>query len=145
MGSRVQEFTSTVGACISNFWSELGTLSEDLDESIGGMEEKLSNTSRYQNYEGSKAIIDNFDDEPDVPDFLADLKVVYTNDTRTRESATYNIRLDNMVAMLQGAVNATSAHLESDKKITDEQRTDAEELVETLENVIAEMEGLSFD
>lgn len=147
MGNKRQPFNSTVEASVSQFWEDLDGIIDDLDGTLSGMEEKMSGTSRYQAYEDAKQELENFQgDAPDIPDFLSDIKLVYYNDTRARESRTYAVRRDNMCAMLDAATSIIKGQLEDHgDEFTEEQRTEAKELVEKLEEMHDEVMGISFE
>lgn len=147
MGNKRQVFHSTIEGCVSQFWEDLDTIASDINDTLEAMPESFQSGNRYSVLDDAKSSFEaHSGDAPDVPEFLGSIKLDYLNDTRAREAVTYKVRRGNMCAMLQGAIDETKNKIENpDDEMSGDDLTEAEELVEKLEEVIIEIEGIQFD
>lgn len=129
---------STISA-ISDAFSEIQFLADEMTEWAGNMEEKLSHTEKYQAVSDAADELGNHVDEPEIPEWLGELKINYTEQVNKRKGAGCSraVRLFNAQAILQAARDAADNWEieEGEEEIEEEKgkKEEAEQLVSDLE------------
>lgn len=137
MGYKNAECKTTVGAAISDAFAEITTLAEEMESWADNMPESKQGSSKHDEVEAAKDELENHNNEPDVPDFLADLPVTYIEQRKTgkRGGPSRSVRLGNAQTMLQAARDAIQAF--TDEKAKDDPGSkEDEEQVEEAESFI---------
>lgn len=105
MGSyKFEKKKSTLGAVISDAYSDLQTLRDEMQETVDNMEgANMEHLPKYDTASEAVSELDVCDNEPDVPEALADLEVEYSEQVNKRKGRgpSREVRLSNATAMLQ--------------------------------------------
>lgn len=141
----VQQKTTVSGA-ISDAYSELQSLRDEMSETADNMQEKMSQTSKYQAVEEARDALDGFcDNEPDVPDGVSVLEVTYIEMVNRRKGRgpSRNTRCSNAVSLLEGVITAINAHAE-DLEDGDDLKGEIETLADDLQEAVDSAGGVEF-
>ncbi len=139
-----QPFGGELEAVVNDGYAALDRLNVEIEDAMESMEEKMSGTQRYQDYEAANDCLADHLEAPDVPEFLKSFAVDYVNDTRARESKTKVVQRNNAVAMIQGALDTVRTWIDLEKDDTTDEFNQACEFAEVLEATVNEVEGLDF-
>lgn len=142
---KIEQRTTTVGAAISDAWSALQGLRDEMSETADNMEDALSGTPKYDAVCEARDGLDGVDNEPDVHDSVSDLPVTYGESVNRRKgrSPSRNVQRDNATAMLGAAKDAIDAHAE-DLPADAEEKDDLESLSESVQEMIDAADGVEF-
>lgn len=140
MAIKYTEVKCTVADAISNGFTDLSDLADEMSEWRDNMEEKLSNTSKYQEVSDCVDQLDNCRDDPtsDLPEALSSLPVTYSVGSKRKEPRW--LRRDNAVAAIQAAKDALEEFETEDSDL----KESAEDAASKLENAIGEAEAAEF-
>lgn len=148
------ERKNTLADLISGGYGDISSLKDELDEMLGNMEEKLSQTSRYQALESARDELENMCEEPNIPECLGEhgkLKQFHTKEIKWHEqvgkrknySPSRVTRLGNAGAMLEAACDALRCVVEDgikNQEIADE----IQELIDKLDEDSQNVQGVEI-
>jgi len=147
MAYKMESRTTTIEAAIGDAYGELQSLRDEVREVVDNASgTPAENTGRIQTMGDTADSLDNFvDDEPEVPDGIGDLKVDYSESVNKdkRRGPSRAVRCSNAQNMLQAAAEALRAWVEGDGA-KHENKSDAEELAEKLDEHASECDSLEF-
>lgn len=146
---RTEKQTTTVSGAISDAYGELQSLYGELDEIVSNAEGTgLENTQRIQTLmETRDSALADAENEPEIPDSLADLPVEYSAQIRRRGSASRAVRHDNAISALYAAKEAVESFkgIEEEKEEKDEGLIDAaQELIDHIDTALGDFEGAEY-
>lgn len=101
MAVKYHETKTTLGAAVSDAYSILAELRDEVREVCDNMPESLQGGSRYETLSETADALDTFDSEPDVPESYSDAVVTYGSNRRKTQSR--SDRRDEAVRMLEAA------------------------------------------
>jgi hypothetical protein len=146
--------STTVGAAISDGFSELLTLGEEMREICDNTPENLQSSSKYEEREAAADALENLS-EPDVPESVADIAVNFSIMPHKRSYVSRSDRRHEAIQYLQAAIDVLNENVEAwreaekelvaaDPDKTDPRISDAEELIEEVQEAIDEGEAVEF-
>jgi hypothetical protein len=133
---------STVLACIEGGYAELESLQQECQEIVDNATEGLSQTQRIQTLEETASALYNADSPPDVPEFLQDVEVTYTEDQRKSKSHSRATRCSEACATLSAAIEGIQNWLDTNEDSED--RDEAEQLLSDIQELADNAEGCEF-
>lgn len=127
----------TVADAIADAFSEFESLGNELCEWADNIEEKFSNTSKYETLRASQETLEGLS-APDVPDEIGKLEIEVPVNSKKRLSradrnADATIKLDIVIEKLDELIEKTR-----------EDETDHSDLRDELDNAKAEVEAVEF-
>jgi hypothetical protein len=146
---------STVVAAVGDAYSSLSELRNEIEEVVyGASGTPREETSRIQTLQESVSSLDDADSEPDVPEFLQELKVTYTDHCGPKHSSR-SWRRDNAVEMLRQVIDVLDAFRDGviekakaeRRELTadeGEKNDEAETLRDEIENSVDNFESAEF-
>jgi hypothetical protein len=137
MGYKNVECKTTVGAAISDAFAEFTTLAEEMESWADNMPESKQGSAKHDEVEAAKDELENHNSEPNVPEFLADIPVTYTEQRKSgkRGGPSRSVRLGNAQGMLQAARDVIQAFIDKDDADLDTNDNDA--VVDKKEDAVA--------
>jgi cysteinyl-tRNA synthetase len=166
-GSRNQRMTGSLAGCIESAASVVEELKGEIEEWRDNMESNnMEHMPKFEEvsecYDALEQLLDGELDSVEVPEFLQDLPVTYTQDTR-RSSTSRASRLGNAESELDAAAarvrewlednetleandnsDDTEIVTEADVQERDDQREQAEELADKLEELVGQFGDVNF-
>lgn len=152
MGYKPQPRQNTVPDLVTEGCGELSTLAEEMREWADNLEN--GNLGHTQKFDDVSACADELEriDEPSMPEGLGDVLAVAVHWTemvqsRKGRSESRSVRRDNAVARLQAALDFLQESVEEEQEdsgLTDEQRSEVEQFVTELQDIIDTAESLDF-
>jgi hypothetical protein len=162
MGKRTKTVThtGTISGCIDDARSAVEELKDEMESWRDNMEEKLGHTEKYERVSECADALDSMlnELEPDVPEWLQEVEVTYTEETSKR-GLSRAARLGNAVSMLEAvtsylendedklkelAEKANEGKEGDDKIDPDDMQAEAEQLASDLSGPIDEAGGVEF-
>lgn len=129
---------------VSDAFSELESLKDEMTEWRDNLEEKFSGT---QKYEDVSACCDELEqvDEVEVPEVIGEVKIAYSEmrNRRKGRGESRSVRRDNAVAVLQAAKDAAENWLEGLPE-DDENKDQVSTFIDELDTQIGYAEGAEF-
>lgn len=140
---------------VSDAFGEFQSLAEELGDVRDAMEDKLSQTQRFQTISDTLDTLESYVDEPDCPDevetLVKDTKITVGQMVLTwKKSPTglsRQMRFDNAISKLQVASEeldemiSNNEDAEDDDKLTDDQIGEVESYRDALQEVIDNLDG----
>ncbi len=142
---KTQEYKTTVSGAVSEAFGELQSLRDEMDEICGNMEEKFSQTERYQRYEEARGTLGNYaDSEPEAHEDVAERDVVCSVlvHVRKKASPSRSVRLSNAVSLLQAAAGSLEEWVETCEDTDLEEEVDR--FVTEIQEVADEVSQVEF-
>ena len=135
------ECKSTLGAVIGDACAQLEELAGECDDAYNNFPN--SDHPKAQAFSDAASALQSAS-EPDVPEWMADLPVVYSESVPTRKgrAAGRAVRCGNACAMLQAAAEKAREMCEDEKD--EDKVSEAESLADELENIVGDCEGVEF-
>lgn len=153
MGKRAEKFSGTLEELISTVYSDIEDLHAEVQEVVDNMggSEGLSQTQRYATLEEAAEYLEEAaSSTPEVPEGLQELDVLYTQDTRRRESSTRAGRRDNIVSVLTACIDALGdyevpeAEDGEDEDSVEDLSSEANDLANELQDTVDKLENCEF-
>jgi predicted ribosome quality control (RQC) complex YloA/Tae2 family protein len=155
---RAETRTATLDSVISDAFSEVECLNEEMQDWKASMEDKpgLAATDKFQRVSDACDTLEEHTDAPDVSAMLAELPVTYVESVRIYKKAgpSRAIRAGNAVNRLDAVIEALSEIIDDEDKAkeiaevhnakADEVQQEAEELRDQLEEHKSEIDGVEF-
>jgi hypothetical protein len=147
---RAVPVTSTVLGCIEGGYSYLAELQSECQEIVDNASEGLSETQRIQTLSETADALSSADSQPDVPEFLQDIEVTYTEDRRKSKSHSRATRCGEACCYLSTAIEGIGEWIDEQpagEELTDEisgQVEEAEVLRDELQELLDAAEGCEF-
>ena len=148
---RAVPVTGTILDCIEAGYNDLSELYNECQEIVDNAPEGLSETERIQTLGETADALSSADSQPDVPEFLQDVEVIYTEDRRKSKSHSRASRRDEACTYLRTAivgidewVEKMREHNEPPSVIHSDQIQEAEELRDELQELLNAAEGCEF-
>lgn len=123
---------TTVSDAVSSAFGEFQSLRDEMNDWADSMEEKFSQTSRYEAIREAADNLDSFaDEETDVPEIIGAEEITVSEQVNRRKNKgpSRAVRKDNAVAALQAAVDLAEeklSDLEAEKDSAEEEKEDLE-------------------
>lgn len=130
--------TSTIGAAISEAYGELQGLRDEMQEWRDNLEERFSQTSKYEAVSECVDQLDQVaDDEPDVDEKIAKLALEYPEQVSTRKNRSPGraTRASNAGLILRAVIDVLEAHDASDEH---------QDLIDAMTEHADAVDGLEF-
>lgn len=132
-----REFETTVAAAIGDAFAEFTTLHEEMEEGRDNMDgANMSHLPKYETYDNAVSELENHNNEPDVPECIAELKVTATEmvNSNKRRGTSRSMRLSNAQALILAAKTTLEEYAGSDDpERKDEDAEAADQLVNDLD------------
>jgi DNA repair exonuclease SbcCD ATPase subunit len=151
--------TASLVDAISDAYSEISSLAEEMESWRDGLEEKLSHTSKYDQVSEAYDLLSQHADEPDCDNTLfgtMQVHFVETSNKNKKRSVSRATRLDNAINRLNACIEVLEARKDEleEAKNEEEIKDDAEaleevdseldeinELIYVLEQTVSELDG----
>lgn len=134
---KVVPIETTVAAAIGDAMSEFQSLGEEMRETADNMEgANMGHMQKCQDASEAADELENHTDEPDVPEFLQDLKVTTTElrNRNKRRGPSRAIRFSNAQSLIQAARDAVKEFADSeDPGRKEEEAEEADQLASDLD------------
>lgn len=142
---RAVSVIGTVLGCIEAGYSDLAELYNECQEIVDNAPEGLSETGRIQTLGETADALSSADSQPDVPEFLQDVVVTYTEDQRKSKSHSRASRCGDACMYLSTAIEGIEAWVAfHPDDASGDKRDEAEELVSELQELLDNAEGCEF-
>lgn len=134
-------------ASIEDAFSELESLGEEMREGYDNMQQYpgLASTSKCEAYGTAADTLEGLR-EFDIPEWMRDIDIHYTEAVKRRGAASRAVRCSNAINVLQAA-SMTIAELEEDadgNPLTEDQKAEAESLASDIDDMANEAENVEF-
>lgn len=129
---------------VSEAYSEVQALRDEMSEWRDNIEEKFSQTSKFEMIDEAVNILDNYaDNEPDVPESLKKIEVVYHQmlPRSRRKGLSRSARRDNATMILQAVWDKLDDLVSNQGTIPQD---DAESLMTDIETAKDEIDAVEF-
>jgi len=145
---RAVPVTGSLLGCIEAGYNDLSELHNECQEIVDNASDGLSQTQRIQTLTETADALYEADNTPDVPEFLQDVEVTYTEDRRKSKSTSRASRRDEACQYLYAAIEGIEQWIEDhsgdgEDGLSDEIQ-EAEELRDTVQELIDAAEGCEF-
>jgi hypothetical protein len=142
---RAVPVTTTVSSAVEDAYSALEELQSECQELVDNATEATSQTQRIQTMDETANSLSAADSPPDVPEFLADLEVTYTEDRRKSKSTSRATRCAEACTVLNAVVDAIEEWIsDQTEEGNDSQEAEAQELRDAIQEMIDAAEGCEF-
>lgn len=144
MGNRALPVSGNISSVTTSALEDISNLRDDLEEAIDSMSERLSTTERFERFEEAGNIIDNMLLEIDIPDAISDIELVYSRDTRTRESSTKTGQRNNILNQLNAIISESQNWIDNEIEKQEEDEVEVEDFINNLQDICDELEALDL-
>lgn len=137
----------TIENAVSDAFSEVDMIADEMGEWRDSLEERLSHTSKFEMVQEAADTLDQHRDAPDVDPLFAGMKVDYGIGVPKPKKyvASRMSRLGNAVQALNACVETLNDFADTDEEGRSEADQDkARELADELQQHIDELEGVEF-
>jgi len=145
MAYKLVQCKGTVSS-ISDAFSAIEELGSEMRETYDNMEgANMGHMSKCEMAGEAADTLEGFS-EPDVPEFLQDIEISYSESVNKRKGASCSraVRLANACAVFEAACAAIEQWLDDNESASEEQREEAEQLKGDIEEICNEAEGVEF-
>lgn len=143
---KTESRTTTLSFAVSDAFSEFDMLADEMAEVREALEERFSQTSRYEQVEETAGKLDEHRDAPNVPDFLEELQVSFAIGIPKpkRYVASRMSRCGNAINMLNAVVELLNEFADDEEANQEVARDAARELADELQQAIDDIDSLEF-
>lgn len=134
------EHKESIGDALGSAMSELESLGEEMRSWADNIEEKFSNTEKYERVSECADTLEGLS-APDVPESLEARIITYHQGTKKQMSR--SDRRDDACSILESIVQELE-DITSDEEAKQDLKDEAEEFRDEVQNLIDEAQGLEF-
>lgn len=129
---------STIAGCISDGYGMLTTLRDEAQEIIDNAPEGLQQTDRISTFEETVNQLDGCDSEPDLPEYIREVEVTYTEDHRKSKSHSRSTQCSEACEIVRAGLEAMESWIDDNEEAAKSDQ-DLEDKLEEVRNVISEI------
>lgn len=153
MAYKSRQIETTVAAAIGDAFSAFEELAGEMRETADNMEgANMGHLPKYEAANEAADELENHDSQPDVPEFLQELKVVTSEQVNKnkRRANSRSVRLSNAQLLIQAARDALQEYVDKAEDdiegLDDKDKPDAEAKKDEADQLIADLdEHCEFD
>ena len=137
------QHSSTVGGCVSDAFSELQALGDEMRSWYDNMPENLQGGDKGSAVSEAADTLEGLS-EPSVPDAVADVKVEWQSKPPTKRGLSRSARRDEATMMLDLAATAAQGWLDDPENETHEARDEVESFIDEVNSAKDDADNVEF-